>query len=301
MKNMENSMSRAQSILVWASASTVAALFLLAGVWKMSDPIEAGARLAQARVPGFLSEFSAVGFGIAETFAGILILIPKYRKLGAWLIGLMLIAFMLWVGYFYNTLVGQECSCFPWIKRAVGPGFFVGDALMLLCAIAAGWWGHWNTEWRKPALLLAALTVLGVGNYGWALSRQTGAVPPATVALADGAIHSLREGRQLIYFFDPQCMHCFHAAQSMAKLKFAGTEKIAVPTEVKQFAAQFLKDTGFEAKVCNQTDELKKVFPFGDPPFLVLIENGRQKAAINRFDEPEFTEALLKSGFATLK
>jgi hypothetical protein len=70
---------------------------------------------------------------------------------------------------------------------------------------------------------------------------------------------------------------------------------------VKQFAGQFLKDTGFGAKVSNQTDELKKVFPFGDPPFLVLIENGRQKAAINRFDEPEFTEGLLKSGFATLE
>ncbi len=287
-------------IASWVGAILVAALFLLAGVWKMSDPIEAGARLAQARVPGSLSEFAAVSFGIAETFAAILILIPRYRKLGAWLIGLMLIAFMAWVGFFYNSLVGQECSCFPWIKRAVGPGFFIGDGLMLVCAVAAGYWSEWNTAWKKPLFILVALTVLGASNYAYAVSRQTGAVAPESVVLTDGTTHALREGRQLIYFFDPQCMHCFHAAQAMSKLDFKGTEKIAVPTEVKQFAKQFLTDTKFEAKVTNDTDKLKKVFPFGDPPFLVLIENGRQKAAINKFDEPEFTQRLIDSGFATL-
>lgn len=290
-----------QNVLVWVSAVAVAALFLLAGVWKMSDPIEAGAKLAQAKVPGFLSEFGAVSFGIAETFAAILILIPKYRKVGAWLIGGMLVAFMLWVGYYYEALSGQECSCFPWIKRAVGPGFFIGDGLMLLAAVVAGWWTPLTREWKMPAVLLTVLVALGVGNYAWALSKQTGATAPEQVALVDGSAYKLREGRQLVYFFDPQCMHCFHAAQSMAKLNFAGTNTLAVPTEVKQFAGQFLKDTGFVAKVTNDTEALKKVFPFGDPPFLVLIENGRQKAAINKFDEPEFTERLVKSGFATLK
>jgi uncharacterized membrane protein YphA (DoxX/SURF4 family) len=301
MKNMDHSMPQPwKNYLAWVSAVLVAALFLLAGIWKMSDPIEAGAKLAQAKVPGFLSEFGAVSFGIAETFSAILILIPRYRKLGAWLIGLMLVAFMIWVGYYYQALQGQECSCFPWIKRAVGPGFFVGDGLMLACAVGAGYWAKWNTDWVKPAVLAIALTVVGAGNYAWSLSKQTGAVAPESVQLADGTTHNLRQGRQLIYFYDPQCMHCFHAAQAMSKLDFAGTTTIGVPTEVKQFAQQFLKDTGFKAKVTNETDKLKKVFPFGDPPFLVLVDNGRQKAAINKFDEPEFTQRLVDSGFATV-
>jgi len=284
----------------WVGAVLVAAIFLVAGVWKMSDPIDAGAKMAQFQVPAFLSEFNAVSFGIAEVFAAILILMPKYRKLGSWLIGLMLVGFMVWVAYFYNTLVGQECSCFPLIKRAVGPGFFIGDGLMLACAVVAGYWDTWNFGWKKPAVILVLLTMLGVGNYAWAVSKQTGAVAPESVQLVDGSTHLLREGRQLIYFFDPQCMHCFHAAQSMSKLNFAGTKTVAVPTEVKQFAGQFLKDTKFEAKVTNETDKLKKVFPFGDPPFLVLVENGRQKAAINKFDEPEFSQRLIDSGFATV-
>ncbi|WP_162179793.1 MauE/DoxX family redox-associated membrane protein [Bryobacter aggregatus] len=288
--------------VAWTGAVLAAALFLLAGIWKMTDPIEAGARLAQARVPGMLSEFAAVSFGIAETFAAILILIPRYRKLGAYLIGLMLVAFMIWVGYFYQELQGKECSCFPWIKRAVGPGFFIGDGIMLAGAVAAGWWARWNTEWKLPAVLLVALSVFGVSSYVYALSKQSGAVAPESVQMVNGETHNLREGRQAIYFFDPQCMHCFHAAQAMSKLDFNGTKVLAVPTEVKQFAGQFLTDTKFSvAQISNDTDKLKKAFPFGDPPFLVLLENGRQKAAINQFDEPAFPKRIIDLGFATVK
>lgn len=295
-----------QNVASWIGAILVAALFLLAGVWKMSDPIEAGARLAQARVPGFLSEYAAVGFGVAETFSAILILIPRFRKLGAWLTGLMLIAFMVWVGYFYNELVGKECSCFPWIKRAVGPGFFIGDAAMLAFAVVAGWWAKFplqldalKLEWKQPAILAAVLLVLGGANYGYALSKLTGAQAPASITLADGTTHELREGRQIIYFFDPQCMHCFQAAKQMAQLNFGETKVIGAATEVPQFAQGFLTDTGFKAKMAKDALALKKVFPFGDPPYLVLLENGRQKAGINKFDEPMPSSQLLEMGYAT--
>ncbi len=292
-----------QNAASWLSAILVAALFLLAGIWKMTDPIEAGARLAQARVPGFLSEYAAVGFGAAETFAALLILIPRFRKLGAWLIGLMLVAFMIWVGYFYNDLVGKECSCFPWIKRAVGPGFFIGDAVMLALAAAAGWWTTrpLTLEWKKPAALAAALGVFAVASYGYALSKTTGAQAPPTLALASGATHDLRAGRQLLYFFDPQCMHCFEAAKQMSALQFGDTQVIALPTEVPQFAAGFLKDTGFRAIVAapEEAKRLKQTFPFGDPPYIVLLENGRQKAGINHFDESMPSRQLLDLGFAT--
>jgi uncharacterized membrane protein YphA (DoxX/SURF4 family) len=292
-----------QNAISWISAVSVAALFLLAGIWKMTDPIEAGARLAQARVPGFLSEYGAVGFGVAETLSAILILIPRFRKLGAWLTGLMLLAFMIWVGYFYNDLVGKECSCFPWIKRAVGPGFFIGDTVMLALAVAAGWWASQplTWEWKKPAMLAAALGVFAVASYGYALSKTAGTMAPPSVLLADGSQHDLREGRQLLYFFDPQCMHCFHAAQQMAKLKFGETQVLALPTEVPQFAGGFLKDTGFRAKVtaAEEAKRLKSIFPFGDPPYVVLLENGRQKAGINKVDDAMPSAQLVEMGYAT--
>ena len=115
---------------VWVATSAavvVSALFLVAGVWKITDAPAAAARLAQARIPEFLSVPAAIGLGIAETFAGVLVLIPRYRRWGAWLISALLVVFMAYVGVHYQALRGEECSCFPWIKRAVGPGFFAYD------------------------------------------------------------------------------------------------------------------------------------------------------------------------------
>ena len=72
--------------------------------------------------------------GVAETIAGVLLLVPRLRRWGAMLSGALLIIFVVYFGINYNALRGQDCSCFPWLKRAVGPGFFIGDGAMLALA-----------------------------------------------------------------------------------------------------------------------------------------------------------------------
>ena len=154
MVSMEDSIAQAPphagalEVPAWKSVASVvaavvlAALFLIAGVWKITEPFDAASRMVQAKIPADLGLPAAIGFGIAETFSALLLLIPRFRRWGAWLTGLLLIAFMLYIGYFYNVLRGAECSCFPWLKRAVGPGFFVFDGAMLLLAIIAGLWSR---------------------------------------------------------------------------------------------------------------------------------------------------------------
>ncbi len=44
-------------------------------------------------------------------------------------------------------------------------------------------------------------------------------------------------------------------------------------------------------------DALKKLFPFGDPPYAVALGHGRQKAAWSRFDEAEPEASLRQLGF----
>src|SRR5436190_1606615 len=83
---------------------------------------------------------SALFLGIVETFAGVLVLVPRFRRWGATLGGLLLVVFMIYIGVNYEALRGAECSCFPWVKRAVGPGFFIGDGVMLGLAALAGFW-----------------------------------------------------------------------------------------------------------------------------------------------------------------
>src|SRR6185503_17911017 len=134
INNMEDSMAHPpvaagavdlpawKSVIAVVSAVILGFLFIVAGVWKITDPFGAATRMNQALLPAALSLPAALAFGVAETFAGVLLFVPRFRRWGSWLTGLLLVAFL---GYFavnYTALQGQECSCFPWLKRAVGPG-----------------------------------------------------------------------------------------------------------------------------------------------------------------------------------
>src|SRR5258708_39497220 len=78
----------------WTAAILISAVFLVAGVWKVTDPTGAAARLAQAKVPESWSVLTAVGLGTLETFTGVLLLVPRFRRWGAWLGTFLLPAFM---------------------------------------------------------------------------------------------------------------------------------------------------------------------------------------------------------------
>ena len=237
-----------QAAVNWISAILIAIVFLVAGIWKATDPVGAAVRLAQARVPESLSLFAAVAFGIAETFAGVLLLIPRFRRWGSIITSLLLVAFMIFIGIHYKELVGAECSCFPWLKRAVGPGFFVGDGIMLVLAILAGWWTKQSEGLRPAALVLAAVVVFAGVSYGVSATRQTGTKAPNTITAEDGRMLSLKEGKVLIYFFNPQCMHCLEAGKKMAGYNWGDTRWIGVATENPQFGGWFLGKAGLSGK-----------------------------------------------------
>src|SRR3954468_758537 len=167
-----------KSVLSLGSAVVVALLFLLAGLWKLTEPYEAATKMMQAKVPGQLSLFTAVFMGVAETFGAVLLLVPWFRRWGALVTGGLLIAFMIYIGYHYNALRGEECSCFPWVKRAVGPGFFIGDGIMLLLAILVGLWAR-NSEGVRPAsVILGAVAVFAMVSFGVSATRHTGTKAP---------------------------------------------------------------------------------------------------------------------------
>src|SRR6266567_8860208 len=111
-----------RTVLNWTAAILISAIFLVAGLWKVTDPSGAAVRLTQAKVPESLSVLAAIGLGTLETFAGVLLLVPRFRRWGAFIGTFLLASFMVFIAIHYNELRGAECSCFPWVKRAVGPG-----------------------------------------------------------------------------------------------------------------------------------------------------------------------------------
>lgn len=277
------------------AALATAILFLSAGIWKITDPFKWVIMVEQLKVPYQLSMPLTLALGISEALAGVLVLVPRFRRWGAILAAVLLIVFMIYIGIFYNDLIGKDCSCFPWMKRTIGPGFFVGDILMLVAAWLAWLWAGPSWGKRSAGVILGALAVFAGASYGVNAARQTGAKAPDSI-LVDGKLVSLQHGRIFVYFFDPQCTHCEMAAKKMGKMNFGSTRVIAVATASPQWAASFLRDTNFKVSSSTDAEILRQSFPFGDPPYGVVLENGRQKAPISRFDGDEPAVTLKKLG-----
>lgn len=283
----------------WTSAVLISIVFLVAGLWKITDPIGAAVRLAQAKVPESLSVFTAVSLGTVETFAGVLLLVPRFRRWGALITSGLLVAFMIFIGIHYNELRGAECSCFPWLKRAVGPGFFAGDGVMLLLAVGAGIFSVRPSGVRPAALVLGAVSVFTLVSWGLAAQRNTGVKAPDSITAQDGHTISLKEGKVLVYFFNPQCLHCLAAGKQLATMSWGTTRFIGIPTENPQFGSWFLDQAGLTGKgpLSNDVEALKKLFPFDLPPAAVALENGVEKKMLLQFEGAEPLATLKSIGF----
>jgi len=144
-------------------------------------------------------------------------------------------------------------------------------------------------------LISGAVTVFAMVSWGVATVRQTGTRAPDSIQV-DGQPYSLRQGKVLLYFFDPQCMHCFEAAQKMSGHQWKDTRVVGVPISNLQYAAGFMTDTGFKMAITTEHARLKQIFPYTAVPAGVALENGRQTAALSRFADDEPAATLKKLG-----
>lgn len=277
-----------KSVAGHLAAALVALLFLAAGIYKAVDPYRISRMFEELLVPYQFSLALVLGLSVAETFGGALILIPRFRRWGAAITSVLLVIFMIYIGMHYSQLLGKDCSCFPWIKRTVGPWFFVGDGAFLGSALLAGLWAppsHGKT--RTAAVILGVVAVFAGVSFGSAMVHQSGTKAPDSV-LVDNKPFSLQHGRIFIFFFDPECGHCDAAARHMSKLHWKDdVTVIGVPTRVPQFAEEFLHDTKFKAVITSDLAKLKAVFPFGDPPYGVALEGGREIGPVQHFDDED--------------
>jgi len=282
-----------------AAALVVSFLFLMAGVYKAIDPYKFANLAKNLLVPYDLTLPLALVLAVAETTAGTLILVPRFRRWGAVLASLLLLAFMGYVGWNYKALIGRDCSCFPELRlplgitidmrRSVGPGFFYGDLAFLAAAAIAGIWAKRSQGLRTAAVILGAVAVFTAVSFGSAYSKLTGLKAPDSIVV-DGQPMSLQQGRVFLFFYDPECGTCFAVGKSMAPLKFqSDVTVVGIPTRVPQFAAAYMKDSGFQAKTSSDSAKLREIFKFDNPPYAALIERGRQTGVImpTQFNEED--------------
>jgi uncharacterized membrane protein YphA (DoxX/SURF4 family) len=283
--------------LNWIAALLIGALFLISGIWKIMDPQAAAGRMIQVRIPAGLSLAAALVVGISETLAGVLTVAPRLRRWGASLAALLLVAFMVFVAVQYGALRGEDCSCFPWVKRMVGPAFFIGDAVMLLLAVIAAAWSRRPAGFRAVAVVLGSVAVFALVSYGVAYVRSAGARAPDQVTV-DGRPYSIESGKVFLFFFNPSCTHCLAAAQEMSRMNWGDTRIVAIPVEHPEWASQFLQAAGLTARVSTDFEKLKEAFNYKTYPFAVALENRRAKASLTQFDGDEPMATIRRLGFA---
>ena len=285
-----------KAVAAHVAAVLVSILFVVSGVWKIIDPFTFRTMAEQLKVPYALSTALTLCLGVSETLAGVLILVPRFRRWGAWLAILLLIGFMLYMGVNYTTLAGKDCSCFPFVKRAVSPGFFISDFVMVALAIIAAWWTRRSEGLRSALVVLGAIAVFSAVSFGVNAARQSGAEAPAS-AVVDGQPFPLRQGKVFLFFYDPQCSHCDKAARDMSKLSRGDNRIVDNTNSEAQYAPDYLRYTGLKAGTSLELDKLKKAFPFKtDPPYGVVLENGHEKGPIPRFEGTEPEASLRKFG-----
>lgn len=282
----------------WVAALAVGGFFVVSGVWKLLDPVATTARMAHALIPTQLALTFALGAGITESWAAIMLFVPRWRKWGALLCIILLIVFIAYYGINYSKLRGEDCSCSPLMKEEVGPAFFVRDAVLLLLAAVAGYWARPAGSVRGAAAALAAIAVFAGALYGIHQMRLGTTPAPASLTV-DGKPASLKQGRALVFFFDPECAHCNLAAKALARHKWHDVSIYAVATVNPHWGPAFLKATGLQAALTSDPiATLRQSFHFStDPPFAVAVEDGRQIEKFPIFDEGEPSSSLRRLGW----
>ncbi len=282
----------------WTAAILMAALWLVAGTWKLSDLSGFQVKLTQMLVPVGLSMPATLALVVSELTAGILLLVPAWRRLGGLFSAALLIVFMAYVAFNYGPLQGADCSCFPWVKRAVGPVFFWTDGAMVALALLAAWCSRPPARLRQAAMALAGI----VAMTGVTFAVEQAAPPSAagelpTVIQVSGGQLDISKGPVFLYFLNPTCMHCLDAGIAMSKYHWKATF-VGIPTQDFDFGPQFVSDASLkDVKLSPELDRLKAVFPFEDVPYGVALQDGKVVAQLHFFDEPDLGAKLREIGF----
>jgi uncharacterized membrane protein YphA (DoxX/SURF4 family) len=288
-----------QNILGWTCAGVMALLWIVAGLYKLSDIGGFQVKLSQLLFPTALTLPATLAVATSELFAGVLLLRPAWRRLGGLVSTGLLLAFMAYMAVNYTALQGEDCSCFPWLERAVGPAFFWSDGAMMAASLIAAWFAPRMVAVRQTRFVLFGIIALATVALGFdKFGPESGTDVPATVVV-EGQDYNLRQGKVFLYFFNPTCLHCLAAGKELSKYTFPA-DFVGVPTQDFDFGAGFLEDAGLTGmvKLSPDLDKLKETFPFNDVPYAAAIEDGKvlRRYTMIDLEEPEMGRSLRELG-----
>ncbi len=296
--------SKTRRIFGWVLALALAAVFGVAGAWKLYDPAAAARQQVVLGLPAAWATPFVVLLGSLELLAAALVLAPPLRRSGAALAAGLTIVFLLYLGVNYSRVKGKECGCLPGRTRNVGAMFFLEDGLLLAAAAASALLSG-RTVWtaRRVAGLGAAFVMLA--GAGWASSRLDKPLfagsPPLALQMMDrsGRLHqrTFSSGeRYLLYFENPTCGSCLLASEALRKLPLK-LPLIALPTEQLESSYRELDEVGLrDAEVSTDFEPLSRRLGVERIPSMFLMDGSMPRAVVVDFQEPELSRRLRELG-----
>ena len=281
----------------WTTAVIMAVLWLTAGLWKLTDISGWQLKLTQLLVPVNLSLIGTLVIGISEVTAGVLLLRPAWRRWGGWLSAVLLVGFMAYMAINYQTLQGEDCSCFPWLERAVGPAFFWSDAAMLAASLLAVRFSRQPSDLRRAGITLTGITAFAAVMFAVDRIEPESDLAAIGSITVDDAPYDLEQGRAFLFFFNPSCMHCLHAGQTMSKYTWQ-VDFVGIPTQDPDWGPGFVEDAGLrDVQLSPDVERLREVFEFQDVPYGALLDDGEVLDRLVFWEEPALSETLRLHGF----
>lgn len=119
----------------WLWRLPLAAVFIYAAVEKIIDPADFARSIENYRLfPAWSVGPLAITLPWLELWAALLLFRENWRRSAALILGIMLTAFMLAVGFNLGRGLDFECGCFGSGGRRAGTKLLIQDGLLLICA-----------------------------------------------------------------------------------------------------------------------------------------------------------------------
>ncbi len=155
------SQSTLRKLAVYGAAIVLGAIFLYAAYPKIAEPREFARIVYHYRILGPSSTMSPLAANLlaiilpwVEAVTGVLLIVGLWRREAAVVTALMLVTFLVAVGWAMSQGIDVEnCGCFSVKKgeggRGAGWGLLAGDAAMLAAAVFVAW-ASGRPGWTRP-------------------------------------------------------------------------------------------------------------------------------------------------------
>lgn len=111
-------------------------VFIYASLEKIADPAAFAVTIDNYRLfPLWTIGPLAIALPWLELWAGLMVLVGVWKRPAAFILAVLLTAFMMAVGYNLHRGLDFECGCFGSGSRRAGINLMWQDALLLICAV----------------------------------------------------------------------------------------------------------------------------------------------------------------------